>query len=248
MRRIPDTTDRVALAPMIALALLAGLGGAPGAAEEARPQPARLVFSAEEHDFGRVRQGDVVAAEFAFANRGDVELSLSAPRVACDCSAELSPTGEIAPGGSGVLRVRFDTDAVHGPQRRTVTLYSNDPDRRSVMLTLHGEVTLDVVAEPAELYVGDVTPGTRVDTLPVIRTGASTSARTAVSDGPCLGARLGEEDGRTVVLLEIRADAPAGPFTQTVRVATSSERHPSIEIPVYGIVVDAPEPSRWPGN
>jgi len=232
----------------IALTLFAALNTAPGAAQS-RLQPAHLVFDAEEHDFGRVRQGEVVVAEFAFANRGDVALSLSAPRVACDCSAAISPPGEIPPGARGTLRVQFDTDRAHGPQRRTITLYSNDPDRRSVMLTLHGTVALDVVADPPEIYIGSVTRGTSVDAPSVIRTGSpSTAVRAARSDGAYLSARLMETDGQPAIAVRVRADAPAGPFTQVVRVATSSERHPAIEIPVHGIVVDAPEPSRWPSN
>jgi len=234
----------------MAVAALAGLtialAGAGWTTTNKPPQPARLVFAEQVHDFGRVRQGDMVEVEFAFANRGDVDLSLSAPRVACDCSAEVSPRDEVAPGAGGALRVRFDTGQTDGVQERTVTLYSNDPERRSVMLTLRGEVELDVVADPPALYVGSVTPGTRIDPEPRIRTGAETTAvHAALSDGPYLNAALAGDPHAPALALQIRPDAPAGPFTQTVRVLTSSERHPTVEIPVRGIIITESEPWRW---
>jgi hypothetical protein len=220
-----------------------------GSGEEAvrEVRPPRIVFEIPEQDFGRVDQGDAVEVEFAFVNRGDLELTLSEPRVACDSTARLSPGTEVPGGGSGVVRIRFDTSSVHGPQRRTATVYTNDPERRHVMLVFEGEVALDVVAEPSSVYVGKVERDHRVATAAVFRTGAQGAAvRSLQTDGPYVKAELSKKEKQMALSLRVRDDAPLGSFTQIVRIATSSARHPQIEVEVSGIVVEQREPSRWP--
>src|SRR5690606_23681141 len=58
--------------------------------------PPGLAFARDHHDFGAVRQGDVVEAGFAFENRGLVPLTLSPPITACDCRATIIGAADIA--------------------------------------------------------------------------------------------------------------------------------------------------------
>ena len=69
----------------------------------------------------------------------------------------------IGPGGVGAVEVAFDTAAVHGSQSRTVTVYTNDPNARVLLLTLKGDVGLDVAVSRSELYTGGVTRGTPIE-------------------------------------------------------------------------------------
>ena len=136
------------------LALL--LGACDGRCAAAPPQ---LAFTETAYDFGRVAQGTPVEHRFAFINDGGTDLTIINLRAACDCEATLHGGRDIAPGAGGAVQGRFDTDAVYGPQRWTITVYSNDPTQRAVVLSVSGEVVLDVAADPPQVYLGVVPPG-----------------------------------------------------------------------------------------
>jgi hypothetical protein len=209
--------------------------------------PPKLAVAQPTYDFGHVLQGTPVEHQFAFTNQGGIELTIMNLRSAPDCAATLVGGGEIAPHASGGVQARFDTDLVHGPQRRTITVYSNDPTQSAVMLTLTGDVALEVAADPPQVYLGVVPPG-----IPLLREVAVRSGEEGVriglpeTDAAQLALQLADgSDAETAAVVGIgttRSAAP-GPFTAIVRVPTSSPRHPVLRIAVTGIVaLDAPTP------
>jgi hypothetical protein len=226
------------------------LGLALSACDESAPpvQPPRLAFADTTYDFGRVAQGTAVEHRFAFANDGGSELSVVNLRAACDTTATLIGGRDIEPHDGGAVQARFDTDAVYGAQRRTVTVYSNDPTQRSVMLTMTGEVELDVAPETSQVYLGIVPPGAAL-----LRAVALHSASDGVrlgppqSDAPQLAVSLDDAvEGDAVAMLTIgtASGAPPGPFSTVVRVPTTSPRHPTLRVTVTGTIsLDAPMPT-----
>jgi len=60
------------------------------------------------HDFGRVKQGTVVAHAFRLANRGGSPLTVESLRSACGCTATASRS-ILAPGETAAIEVSFDT-------------------------------------------------------------------------------------------------------------------------------------------
>jgi hypothetical protein len=220
-----------------------GLGEAP-----APKAPPRLAFTETSFDFGRVAQGTPVEHHFTFVNEGDATLSIIDVRAACDYDATLLGGSDVAPRAGGAVRGRFDTNAVFGPQRRTITVASNDPAQRTVLLTITGEVVLDVAADPAQVYLGTVPPGVPAVRAVAVRTGGdAVRIGTPQSDAPQLALRLDDvPDGTAAAILAIGTapDAPSGPFTAEVRVPTSSPQHPTVRVAVSGIVDPAAPPPR----
>ncbi|MDX2165927.1 MAG: DUF1573 domain-containing protein [Deltaproteobacteria bacterium] len=204
--------------------------------------PPHLAFAATAHDFGRVPQGTAVEHEFPFVNDGGATLSITELRVACDAAAVLVGPGEVPPGGRGAVRARFDTAAAPGAQQRTVTVYSNDPTQRAVLLTLAGSVALDAAAEPAQVYLGTVPPGAELAQSVALRAGNdAVRFLGASSAAPQLAVRLADAaDGRALLIGTVAGAAP-GPFTAVVRVHTTSPTRPLLEVPVAGIIA-APTP------
>lgn len=202
--------------------------------------PPRLTFTETAYDFGRVAQGAPVEHHFTFVNDGDTVLSIVDLRAACDNQVTLVGGPEIGPRAGGAVYGRFDTDAVFGPQRRTITVYSNDPTQSAVLLTLTGEVALDVAADPPQVYLGAVPPG-----VPLVREVALRSGDDALRIGAPQSAasqltlRLGDApDGSAAAILAIGTapDAPPGPFKAEVRVPTTSAQHPLVRITVAGTI------------
>lgn len=203
-------------------------------------QPPRLAFATTARDFGRIPQGTKVTEAFHFTNDGDLGLDIIHLRSTNDCTATLLGPRAVPGKGAGTVQVEIETDAVFGPQRRTVTVYSNDPERPATVLELAGEVALDVAVDPPRMYVGAVRRGMRIEREVDIPTGSeAVRVESIVTDAPQLKVlpldRGAGQHGKRFAI-QIRPGAPLGPFTKSVRVHTSSARHPILEVPITGAV------------
>ncbi len=243
---------RLARGALISALLLSGCDQLGFDAAGAPAAPPKLVFAETTYDFGRVAQGTAVEHRFPFVNDGGAELTIMDLRAACDYEATLVGARDVAPRAAGAVQGRFDTDAVYGAQRRTITVYSNDPVRRAVLLTVTGEVVLDVVADPPQVYLGAVPPGTPLLRAVALRTG-SDAVRIGLpqSDASQLALQLADApDGAAAAVLAIgtASAAPLGPFAAVVRVPTTSPRHPVLRIAVSGIIDAGASPPRPVGS
>ena len=228
------------LRSVIFLQALALGGCAHEAREEGRaPAPPRIVFDATQHDFGRVEQGTRVHHVFRFANQGEQDLSINDLRSGCGCAAAVPGKKVVPPGSEGAIEVDLDTEQAFGPQRRTVTVYANDPEALFTMLVLTGEVALDVAADPAQLYVGQLHAGERFWREVTVLVGDGVEVLAVESGGPRLGVVSNAlDDGRhgRRIQVSVASDAAPGPLEETVLVRTSSGRRPVLRIPVVGRV------------
>jgi hypothetical protein len=208
--------------------------------EERRPPaPPKILFSAMQHDFGLVEQGTRVRHAFRFVNQGEQDLSIDELRSACDCAATTEASRVLPPGSEGTIDVEFDTEDVFGPQRRTVTVYANDPESMVTVLTLTGEVVLDVAADPPRLYVGRLLPGATFWREIAVVVAESVDALSVETEGPRISASSEPlTDGRRGrrIRISVASNAAAGPIEETVVVRTSSARRPVLRIPVVGVV------------
>jgi len=99
---------------------------------------AKISFKNETVDYGKIIKGSDGIRVFEFTNTGDVELVVTNVKSSCGCTVPKKPEGPIAPGASGSIEVKYDTNRV-GPIRKTVTVYSN-ADEPIKALKIKGEV------------------------------------------------------------------------------------------------------------
>jgi hypothetical protein len=125
--------------PAAVLAAAVVLLAAAGLAGSGKP---KAVFKATSHDFGQVKQGDVVSHEFVFKNEGDAPLVVEKVETTCGCTAALVSAKKIAPGKEGKIKTTFDTRGYSGRLTRYVYLVSNDGEnpRRELSLVADIEV------------------------------------------------------------------------------------------------------------
>ena len=88
------------------------------------PLPA-FAFNEEVHDFGKIKEGDVVEHEFVFKNTGDAPLIIASATGSCGCTVPEWPKEPIGIGEEGTIRVKFDSKKKKGLQNKTVTLTAN---------------------------------------------------------------------------------------------------------------------------
>jgi hypothetical protein len=99
---------------------------------------AKISFKNETVDYGKIVKGSDGVRVFEFTNTGDAELVVTNVKSSCGCTVPKKPEEPIAPGASGSIEVKYDTNRV-GPIRKTVTVYSN-ADEPIKALKIKGEV------------------------------------------------------------------------------------------------------------
>src|SRR5512137_2027136 len=100
----------------------------------------RAVFTETSHDFGKVKQGDVVNHEFVFTNDGKAALVVEKVETTCGCTAALVSEKRIAPGKEGKIKTTFDTRGYSGRLSRYIYLVSNDGENPRRELTLVADI------------------------------------------------------------------------------------------------------------
>ena len=69
-------------------------------------------------------------------NIGTSQLNIEQIKSSCGCTAALMSTKKLLPNESDKLKIEFDTKNLSGQIARTVTLFSNDSEHPTRVLTL----------------------------------------------------------------------------------------------------------------
>jgi uncharacterized cupredoxin-like copper-binding protein len=111
-----------------------------------------------QHDFGNINQGDVVTHTFVISNNGGDLLKILDDKASCGCTAANPDKKELKPGESTNIVVSFNSKGRKGPQTKTVTVTTNDPEMQTVSLTFKGNVVVPDVKDEkigAKIYFQD---------------------------------------------------------------------------------------------
>ncbi len=211
--------------------------------EENKPDPnvpARIVFEQPVHDFGTVEQGEKVTHLFRFTNQGGRDLRIESLKTSCGCTAAIISEKVIPSGGEGTISATFDTSRFMGEKKKAVSVHTNDPNQAVTTLTLQGEIRVEVAAQPPQLYLGRLRRGKQVTrTVEVVYDAGSGITITKVENShPSISVHTEalEKDGKQgkKLLVTVAKDAPLGRLNDQITVTTTSQKRPSIMIPVFG--------------
>ena len=192
------------------------------------------------YDFGTAVNGTMVKHVFKLKNVGTGPLIIGNVQTSCGCTAAAPTRSMVPPGEESDIAVTFDTRSDKGPATRTITVITNDAKHPQLLLTMKGDVKVQVEAAPVPVAFGNVRHGTEqtrsvvVSDLAgdkVLKVGPITNSSTniKVAQGP----RTDGKPGAALAITLLKT-MPPGPFTDLVKVTTS--RAP-LEIPVFGTVV-----------
>ncbi|MAW96530.1 MULTISPECIES: DUF1573 domain-containing protein [unclassified Leeuwenhoekiella] len=92
---------------------------------QAQEKKAEITFETDVIDYGDVAHGSDGEREFKFTNTGTAPLVISKAYSTCGCTVPSPPKDPIAPGETGVIKVKYDTNRAAGPIRKTITVYTN---------------------------------------------------------------------------------------------------------------------------
>lgn len=94
----------------------------------------KFEFKSDVIDYGDIEKGSDGVRVFQFKNIGSEPLIIDNVYSSCGCTVPTWTKAAIAPGKSGEIQVKYDTNRI-GPIRRTITIYSNaDEPTRAVKI------------------------------------------------------------------------------------------------------------------
>ena len=219
---------------------LEGIGGATSGSPKAE------VVAGKVYDFGSVLNAVPVAHVFKIHNAGTGTLVIGGVQTSCGCTAAKPTKSQLPPGEDSDIAVTFDTRYDKGPATRTITVYTNDPAAKSIVLTIKGDVKVQVEAAPAQVAFGDVKHGTDqtrqvllndlvAGTDPAkapqefkVQSITNASSNIKVAEAPRTDGKAGG-----VLTVTLLPTMPIGAFDDTIKVTTS--RAP-VDITVFGNV------------
>ncbi len=94
-----------------------------------------IKFEEEEHDFGRITQGEKVSFAFKFTNTGKSNLIITSAAGSCGCTVPEWPKEPILPGKEGKINVVFSSEGKSGIQEKSINIVTNcEPSTRVVKI------------------------------------------------------------------------------------------------------------------
>jgi hypothetical protein len=88
-------------------------------------QLARIHFEEAEFNFDTVNENSIVEHVFKFTNTGKVPLTILKARSSCGCTIPEWPEAPIAPGGTGEISAKFNTEGKSLHQSKIITVTAN---------------------------------------------------------------------------------------------------------------------------
>ena len=86
---------------------------------------AKIEFENPSHDFGEIKEGEIVSTVYKFKNVGSMPLSIISVDVTCGCTVAQKPEKPIGVGKEGEIKVEFNSAGKVGINKKYVTITSN---------------------------------------------------------------------------------------------------------------------------
>lgn len=84
-----------------------------------------MQFEETKHDFGKIKQNEIVSHDFKFINTGNKDLEIIDAKGSCGCTVPEFPTKPIKPNQTGVIKVTFNSQGKFGIQNKKVVISAN---------------------------------------------------------------------------------------------------------------------------
>jgi hypothetical protein len=100
-----------------------------------------IQFDTKFHDFGNIKESDkTVTFSFSYTNTGKAPLIIHRAVASCGCTTPEFTDAPVLPGQKGSVKVTYNTVGRPFACQKTITVYTNDPNNQSVILSIKGNV------------------------------------------------------------------------------------------------------------
>ena len=233
-------------------AMLAGRSGTGRFALPGEPRP-KVVIDETSFDFGTMGDDATKSHSFIFSNEGDDTLALTKGDTTCRCTLVNLEQTDIPPGESAAVKVQWNAKNLAGPYRQSATIFTNDPERSRVTLTITGRITAALRVTPSDLVFSHLSVGEPATgevrlycylpqkleiTGHKLKDGESAELF-EVTYRPLASDQFKDEPdvkSGCLVTIAIKSGLPLGAFRQRILLTTNLKDSPTVEIPVEGTV------------
>ena len=233
-------------------AMLAGESGGGHAPLPGEPRP-KVVIEKTSFNFGTMGDDATKSHKFVFTNEGDASLTLTKGDTTCRCTLVNLEQTDIPPGEATSVKVQWNAKNLAGPYRQSATIFTNDPERSRVTLTITGRITAALRVTPSDLVFSHLSVDESATAevrlycyLPqkLEITGhklvdPDTAGQLEITYQPLASDQFKDEpDVKSGYLVKIivKSGLPLGAFRQKILLATNLKDSPTVEIPVEGTV------------
>lgn len=105
---------------------------APNTAE--KKSRGRIVFDQEIHNFGTLKDGEIISYSFIFHNAGGSPVKILKAEPSCGCIDPHYSSKEILPGASSAVEVVLNTAGEWGNLIREVTIETSEGERKELQI------------------------------------------------------------------------------------------------------------------
>lgn len=202
---------------------------------------AESMFPVKTHEFGTVAVASKTEFRFPIHNTSNSALHIQTVRASCGCTTPIVETPYIAPGQSGSILARFNTDTFRGKRGATLTVVIDQPQYTEVRLRVDGYIRQDMVFNPGAIDFGKVNKGeSHVRSAKIQYAGRDDwSVVDVLSNKPWMSVEVKQESRGSQrvtydVSLKLDPSAPAGYFQDEVIVVTNDRSMPRVPLRVSG--------------
>lgn len=227
------------------LALFVLVGVPLGATSQVSAQPwARDMFPVTTHDFGVVPRGAKTEYEFKFTNKFKEDVHVKEVRTSCRCTIPRISKDLLKTYQESSIIAEFKTNDFVGARSAVVTVVFDRPFYAELQLLVKGTIRSDIVPMPGEVQFGEVDLGTEKYTdVKISYLGTSKwEINDVLSTNEHLAVKLGPAKvigGKIEYQMDVRlkADAPAGEFSDEIVLVTNEPQSNRVTLPVRANVV-----------
>jgi hypothetical protein len=118
---------------LLILFVLVSLGSAGMLNAQNLKKGPQIVFVEESHDFGTMKEGVIGEYTFKFTNTGNEPLILMDVRPSCGCTTPDWSKEPVAPGKTGLIKVKYNSNGRPGKFNKSISVTSNIPNETKVL-------------------------------------------------------------------------------------------------------------------
>lgn len=228
-------------------------GEAAASSSQARSGPRVTVVNGERHHFGSMDRNEHRSHAFQIRNDGDAPLRLVKGHSTCKCTVGELTKDTLAPGETVEVKLEWDAKSEEHRFEQSVDFTTNDPARRTIHLSIVGEIIDAVRLQYPDMHFNDVSRNEpsvstqlihafRSDTLTIENvelTNREQADYFDISFEPASAEELAYVRNATAGLklrVELKPGLPVGRIEQTIRLTTNVRPENPLEVNVVGNV------------